>query len=301
MQDLNDLYLFAAVVSHEGFSSAARALQIPKSRLSKRVAHLEAELGVRLLVRSTRTVRVTEVGQAFYDECKAVLASVAAAEALVGERLSEPRGIVRVACPPALARRVLAPVLPGFTARYPEIRVLVHTLNRAVDLLEERFDVALRAGSQLRDPDFTVRVLARGADILVATPDLPHLAEIETPAQLPRLPTLSPFGAEGVQTWRLVGPAALTCEVSVEPRIVCDDFDVILSAACAGQGVALLPEFVCHTALRSGALTRVLPNWATPEVVVHIVFPSRHGLPRALRAFIDYVAAEATGRLWVAE
>ena len=92
MRDLNDLYLFAAVVSHEGFSSAARALQIPKSQLSKRVAHLEAELGVRLLVRSTRTVRVTDVGQAFYDECKGVLASVAAAEALVGEHVSEPRG-----------------------------------------------------------------------------------------------------------------------------------------------------------------------------------------------------------------
>ena len=301
MQDLNDLYLFAAVVSHEGFSSAARALQIPKSRLSKRVAHLEVELGVRLLVRSTRTMRVTDVGQAFYDECKAVLASVAVAEALVGESLSEPRGIVRVACPPALARRVLAPVLPGFTARYPEIRVLVHTLNRPVDLVEERFDVALRAGDQLRDPDFMVRVLARGADILVASPDLPDLAEIERPAQLPRLPTLSPFGAEGVQTWRFVGPAALTYEVSVEPRIVCDDFEVILSAACAGQGVALLPEFVCRTALRRGALTRVLPNWATPEVVVHIVFPSRHGLPRAVRAFIDYVAAEATGQLWVAD
>ena len=297
MQDLNDLYLFAAVVSHEGFSAAARALQIPKSRLSKRVAHLEAELGIRLLERSTRTVRVTDVGQAFYEECKTVLASVSAAEALVGERLSEPRGIVRVACPPALAKRVLAAVLPGFTARYPDIRVLIHTLNRPVDLVEERFDVALRASSQLRDPDLMVRVLARGADILVAAPDLPDLAAITEPALISQLPTLSAFGRDGVQTWRLIGPTDQTEDISIEPRIVCDDFDVILAAACAGQGVALLPEFVCQAALRSGALTRVLPHWATPEVVVHIVFPSRRGLPRAVRALIDYIAAEAPGIL----
>ena len=297
MQDLNDLYLFAAVVSHGGFSAAARALQTPKSRLSKRVSHLEAELGIRLLERSTRMVRLTDAGRAFYDECKTVLASVATAEALVGERLLEPRGIVRVACPPALARRVLAPVLPGFTARYPDIRVLVHTLNRPVDLVEERFDVALRARSQFGNPDLTVRVLGRGADILVAAPDLPNLDGIATPAHLPQVPILSPFGTDAVQTWRLVGPADQTAEVAVEPRIVCDDFDVILQAVCAGQGVALLPEFVCHAALRTGALTRVLPNWATPEILVHLVFPSRQGLPRSVRAFIDHVAAEAVERL----
>lgn len=292
MQDLNDLYLFSAVVSHKGFSAAARALRVPKSRLSKRVARLEEQLGVRLLERSTRTMRVTDVGQAFFEKCEAVLSGVQAAEAVVADTLTEPRGIVRVSCPPALATTLLAGALPGFAARYPLVRVLVSILNRPVDLVEERIDVALRARSNLQtDADLMMRVLWRGTNILVATPEFVAENAPITTNMLSRLPTLSPRDDIGRDTWRLVGPHAETVDIPIVSRIACNDFDVILSAAQAGLGVALLPEYTCGEGLRSGILLRVLPEWAAPEVTVHLVFTARRGLPPAVRAFIDHMAA----------
>ena len=294
VKDLNDLYLFSAVVSHKGFSAAARALRIPKSRLSKRVARLEEQLGVRLLERSTRTIRVTDVGQAFFEKCEAVLSGVEAAEAVVAETLSEPRGIVRVSCPPALAQTLLARALPSFSARYPLVRVLVSAMNRPVDLIEERIDVALRARSNLQaDADLMMRVLWRGRNVLVASPAFLAAQEpIIAATALSRIPTLSPRDDVGRDTWRLIGPGAEIVDVPVEARIACNSFEVILSAVLAGLGVALLPEYVCNEALQSGKLVRVLPGWVAPEVTVHLVFPSRRGLPPAVRALIDHLAGD---------
>jgi len=293
VQDLNDIYLFSAVVTHKGFSAAARALHIPKSRISKRVARLEQILGVRLLERSTRAVRVTDVGQAFFEKCEIVLSGVEAAEATVAEALSEPKGVVRVSCPPALAQTVLARILPSFAARYPLVRIMVSARNRPVDLIEERIDVALRVRSSLHaEPDLMMRVLGRGRDVLVASPEFLAPQNAITVESLSLLPTLSPRDDVRHNIWRLVGPDGEMLEVPIVPRIACNDFEVIRSAACEGLGVALLPEYVCEDALRSGQLERVLPGWAAPELIVHLVFPSRRGLPPAVRAFIDHLAAK---------
>lgn len=293
MQDLNDIHLFTAVVSHKGFSAAARALRIPKSRLSKRVARLEEQLGVRLLERSTRMMRVTDVGQAFFEKCEAVLSGVEAAEAVVAETLSEPRGIVRVSCPPALAQTLLARTLPSFAARYPHVRVLVSVLNRPVDLIEERIDIALRARTDIHtDPDLMMRALWRGQNFLVASPGfIAENGPILTTAMLSKLPTLSARDDAGRDTWRLLGPGGESVEIGIEARIACNNFEVILAAAHAGLGLALMPEYVCKDALSRGDLVRVLSEWAAPESTVHLVFTSRRGLPPAVRAFIDHLAA----------
>ncbi|MBC7770423.1 MAG: LysR family transcriptional regulator [Phycisphaerales bacterium] len=294
MQDLNDLYLFSAVVTHGGFSAAARALDIPKSRLSKRVASLEEELGVRLIERSTRTMRVTDVGQAFFEKCEAVLSGADEAQALVAEALSEPRGVVRVSCPPALTQTILARVLPKFSACYPLVRVLVSARNRPVDLIDERIDVALRARSNLEtEPDMMMRTLGRGQDILVASPSFIAQQGPITVMALSKMPTLSPRDETGRATWRLLGPDDQTVDVPIEIRIACNDFEVIRRAACAGLGVALLPQFVCGASLKSGALTRVLPEWGAPEVTIHLVFTTRRGLPPAVRAFIDHLVEDS--------
>lgn len=294
MQDLNDIFLFSAVVSHKGFSAAARALNIPKSKLSKGVARLELELGVRLLERSTRSTRLTEVGQTFFEKCEAVLSGVEAAEAVVAEVLSEPRGIVRVSCPPALAKTLLARALPSFANRYPLVRLLVSTMNRPVDLYEERIDVALRARSKLQtDPDLMMRVIGRGRNILVASSKFAEAHGPVTVKTLAQLPTLSPRDDVGRDTWQLLGPNDQTIDVPIQARIACNDFEVVLAAAYAGLGVALLPEYICETPLRSGDLVRMLPEWATPEVTVHLVFTTRRGLTPAVRAFIDHLAAQS--------
>lgn len=290
MLDLNDISLFSAVVSNNGFSAASRALRISKSQLSKRVARLEEQLGVRLLERSTRAVRVTDVGQAFFEKCEAVLAGIAAAEAVVEQTLSEPTGEVRIACPPALAKILLARALPSFAARYPAVRVLVSALNRPVNLIEERIDVALRARSNLQsDPDLMMRVLGRSSGFLVASPGF--ATRPITIEDLPKLPGLSLGDRAGPDMWRLVGPDSKEVDIPVLTRIACNDFDVILSAAYAGLGVALLPEYFCVSGLRSGDLVRVLPEWTGPEVTVHLIFTTKRGLRPSVRALVDHLVA----------
>ncbi|HTH67766.1 MAG TPA: LysR family transcriptional regulator, partial [Rhodanobacter sp.] len=144
LQDLNDLYFFAAVVEHGGFSAAGRALGVPKSRLSKRVAQLEERLGVRLLQRTTRRFVVTEVGERFYAHCRAVLEEAQAAQDAVDELRAEPRGMVRLSCPVSLAQTVMAYVLPDFLALYPKMQVRVLSSDRRVDVIGEGYDLAIR-------------------------------------------------------------------------------------------------------------------------------------------------------------
>src|SRR5271165_2791832 len=170
MLDLNDLYFFAGVVKHGGFSPASRALGIPKSRLSKHVARLELRLGVRLIERTTRRFKVTEPGEVLLEQANAVVAGADAAESLMASARSEPRGLVRVSCPPGLARHLEA-VLPGFLESYPLVRVHVTVVNRQVDLIDERIHVAVRVRTRLdRDPLFTIRVLGSVRSVLMASP-----------------------------------------------------------------------------------------------------------------------------------
>jgi len=166
MQDLNDLFFFAEVVAHGGFAAAGRALRQPKSKLSRRVAELEARLGVRLIERSSRRFRVTEVGQAFYERCRSVMTEVAQAEAVVAEAQGEPHGTVRFSCPLGLMDP-MARVLAEFMARHPRVKLHVVAANRRIDLIEERIDVALRVRTAVdADATLTMRTLARSHRIL---------------------------------------------------------------------------------------------------------------------------------------
>lgn len=294
MQDLNDLYLFAAVARHGGFSPASRALGLPKSKLSKHVSRLEQRLGVRLIERSTRRFRVTDLGQEFYEQCQSVVASAEAAEALVARARAEPRGLVRFACPPGVADGVIAAILPPFLKRFPEVRVQMLVSNRAVDLIEERIDLALRVRTRLdSDPGLTMRVLGQSRAVLVATPGF--LAEhggrvdVET---LGGLPTLSMNEQASEDVWRLTDPAGRTIDIKHRPRLTSGSFDVLWRAALDGLGIALLPEQVASEALTAGRLVQLLPEWAAPIGTSHLVFTTRRGLLPAVRALIDHIAAE---------
>jgi DNA-binding transcriptional LysR family regulator len=293
MLDLNDLYFFAGVVKHGGFSPASRALGIAKSRLSKHVARLEQRLGVRLIERTTRRFKVTEPGEILFEQANAVVASADAAESLMASARSEPRGLVRVSCPPGLARHLEA-VLPAFLKSYPLVRVHVTVVNRAVDLIDERIHIAVRVRTRLdTDPLFTVRVLGSVRSVLVASPaftaKLDRELEIE---DLCGVDTLVHSDLGGTDLMHLLGPDGRTVDISHEPRLSFGDFDVLRRLAVDGMGVALLPKDFCKDELESGALVRVLPDWATPEAIVHAVFTTRQGLPPAVRAFLDRLARD---------
>jgi DNA-binding transcriptional LysR family regulator len=294
MLDLNDLSLFAAVVKHEGFSPAARALQLPKSKLSKHVARLEGRLGVRLIERSTRRFRVTETGQEVYQQCQAMLAGAEAAESAALRARAEPSGVVRVACPPDFGYNLMAFILPDFMKRYPAVKVQLNVSNRRVDLIEERVDIALRVREKLdTEPDLTLRILGQSRSLLVASPDF--VARQDGAIDLARLRTLPTLThAEGVlqDRWQLTGPDGHSEEVVHEPILACSDFTILRNAALAGLGVALLPDQVCSDEVEAERLVQLLPDWTTPFGTIHMVFGTRRGLLPAVRALVDHIVAE---------
>ncbi len=292
LPDLNDLFFFAAVVEHGGFSAASRALNVPKSRLSKRVSQLEEGLGVRLLQRTTRKFVVTEAGERFYQHCRAMLEEARAAKEAVDELRSEPRGVVRVSCPVALCQTVMAFLLPDFLSTHPKVQVRLLSSDRRVDLINEGYDVAIRVRDSLdTDALLVARTFGQSTVLPVASPALLEAhGRPQRPEDLAALPALSQHEHEGAHVWTLAGPDGKRARVEVQPRMICGDFAVLLEAAHRGIGVALLPEFVCAPAVARGDLEVLLPDWSVPEGIMHFVYPTRRGLLPAVRALVDFLA-----------
>ncbi|WP_158885020.1 LysR substrate-binding domain-containing protein [Rhodanobacter sp. L36] len=292
LQDLNDLYFFAAVVEHGGFSAAGRALGVPKSRLSKRVAQLEERLGVRLLQRTTRRFVVTDVGERFYAHCRAVLEEAQAAQDAVDELRAEPRGVVRLSCPVSLAQTVLAYLMPEFLALYPKMQVRLLSSDRRVDVIGEGFDLAIRVRTKLdTDANLVVRSFGQARPLLVASPILLNAhGRPTTPDELSGLPALSMREHEGAQIWDLIDAQGAQVNVEMHARLISGDFAVLLESARRGMGVTLLPEFVCASAITRGELEVVLPGWSAPEGMMHFVYPSRRGMLPGVRALVDFLA-----------
>ncbi len=297
MQDLNDMLYFAEVVERGGFAAAGRALGIPKSRLSRRVSDLEAQLGVRLLQRTTRKLSLTEVGESYLRHCQAMREAAQAAADTVAQVQTEPRGTVRVTCPVTLAQTVLAELMPVFLERHPQVRVEMQVTNRVVNLVEEGIDVALRVRANLEDSgSMVVKRLDDARQVLVASPDL--LARRGTPetlAELSRLDSMAMSAADGRSSLRLIGPDGREEVVQLSPRYVADDLLTLKLAAVAGTGMCWLPDYMCQAELNEGRLVRLLPQWSTPRGVVHAVFPSRRGLAPSVRRFLDFLGEKVPG------
>jgi DNA-binding transcriptional LysR family regulator len=290
---LDELYYFAKVVDHGGFAAAGRALGIPKSRLSRHVDALEARLGVRLLQRSTRRFVVTPVGHELHGHALAMLAQADAAFEAAAAATAQPRGVLRVACPVAVASTMLAPVLPAFLAAHPQVRVELEVGNRRVDVLAEGFDAALRVRTQPSGEDgLVMREFAQLSELLVASPDyLARAGTPQRPADLAGRATQAFVGERERPSWHLVGPDGAVEAVAIVPRLSGHDFPLLHTAAVAGQGIALLPESVVRHALAAGTLVRVLPDWQLPQGIFHVVYPHRRGLLPAVRAVIEFLVA----------
>lgn len=298
MYDLNDLYYFALVVEHGGFAPASRALHIPKSKLSRRVALLEAQLGVRLLQRSSRHFSVTDLGDEFYRHCRAMLVEADAAHEAIELRRAEPRGLVRITCPVALVHARVGAILADFMVDCPKVSVLLESTNRRVDVIGEGVDVAIRARPPpLEDSGLALRVLSERSWKMLASPSLiAALGAPAVPADLHRFPTLDMNPSSGVHTWELDGPSHAHSSVRHEPRLVTDDMIALRAAAVRGVGITPLPTMIVSAELKAGTLVRLLPDWSPKSGLVHAVFPSRRGLLPSVRALIDYLATRLATR-----
>lgn len=295
MDDLNDYFYFAAVVSSGGFAAASRTLKIPRSKLSRRVGRLEDSLGARLIERSTRHFRVTEIGQAFYEQCQTILREADRAKSIVTEAQSDPQGIVRMGCPLGLVDISLGAVLPEFLERYPKIKLQIIGSDRRTDLINERIDVEVRAASEPEtQTSLTMRKLDRARRILVASPSLvERMGELGCVDDLGNAPTLAMTTWMSFHTWELVGPGGEKKVVRHQPRLSCRSMTAILDAARAGVGYGLILEHACAADIHSGRLVRVLPEWQTVESQFYLVFTTTKGMPPAVRALIDFLVEKS--------
>lgn len=298
MQDLNDMVYFAEVAERGGFATAGRALGIPKSRLSRRVADLEAQLGVQLLQRSTRSLSLTPAGELFLRHCTAMRDAAQAAADAVAQVQTAPRGTIRVSCPVTLAQGSVGPLVPRFMKLHPAVRVEMMVINRPVDLIEEGVDVALRVRAQIEESaTLAARNFGLSGGILVASPDLLRReGPIRSPHDLERLATVGMSATgDGRAQMRLLGPQGQEHIWHHAPRYVADDLATLKFAVLDGIGASMLPDYMCRKELRNGLLVEVLPGWAPPPGVAHAMYQPRRAMVPAVRLFLDFLAENLDG------
>ena len=288
---------FAEVVEQGGFAAAGRALGVPRSRLSRRVAELEGRLGVRLLQRTTRKLSLTSVGEVYLRHCSAMRDEALLAADAVAEVQVEPRGALRITCPVTLAQSTLGYLMPRYLARYPQVSIDMRVTNRVVDLIEEGVDVAFRVRPTLDDSgSLVIKQLGASSSFLLASPELlQRQGAPMVPEDLKKLDTVSMSAADGRSAWELVGPNGQEYVLHHRPRYVADDLQTLKLAVLAGSGISFLPETLSQAELQAKLLVPVLPGWTIRSGMVHAVFPTRRGQVPAVRSFLDFMGEHMMG------
>jgi DNA-binding transcriptional LysR family regulator len=295
MLDLNDFFLFVQVVDRGGFTAASRTLRTPKSTLSHRIQQLESNLGVRLLNRTSRRFGVTDAGQDFYRHAVAMLREAEQAETAIRHRLSEPTGTIRCTGGVGTMQFAMPEIIADFLVQHPKVNVVVHAIDRPVDIVGENYDVAIRAHSDpLPDSNLVQRTLAPTPWFLFAGSN--YLEANGTPAKPQDLrghPSLFMMRTGVDPVWRLRHTRrANEILIPLTPRLLGDDMIGLQRAAIKGLGIVALPGYVCREAVRSGLLRRVLPNWIAADARITALMPYRQGLLPSVRAFLDHLATE---------
>lgn len=295
--DANDLILFAHIMEAGSFSKAAERTGLPKSTLSRRITALETKLGERLLTRSTRRLAITEFGERILDHAKRLLEETEAASAMALHRQGTPRGVLRVSMPPDFRELDLTPLLLQFAASYPEVRLELDLSPRRVDLLAERFDLAVRAASRLPDDGTLVaRKLCDMPNGLYASPA--YLKRYGIPASPPELLDhvgLRLIGGNGeALPWRLARGNE-TWEGLPNGPLAVNSPSLQRDLAAHGMGIVALDERFAGKMVEQGLLQRVLPEWCLPTVTLWCVTPGRRLIPARTTAFIEMLR-NALGR-----
>lgn len=288
MDRLTAMRVYRRVVELGGFAAASRDLGISKAAASKNMAELEAHLGVRLLERTTRRLRVTAPGEAYYRRCLRILEEIEEADLEAAQQAVAPRGLLRVSAPMSFGLLHLSPLVGGFLAEHPEVEIDLVMNDRVVDLVEEGFDVAIRAGD-LADSSLIARRLAAVERVVCAAPA--YLAARGTPAtpqDLAGHACLVYSLSSSPRDWRFSGEDGLAT-VRVGGRYAVNSSIALRDAVLAGAGIALLPTFVVGPELRAGRLQPLLPGWTAAPQSLYAVHPDRRYVPPKVRAFIDHL------------
>jgi DNA-binding transcriptional LysR family regulator len=297
LADLNDIAVFVRVAQFESFSRAARALGMPVSTVSRKVTALEERLGVTLLQRTTRKLSLTAQGRAYFDQCSEPLSHLYDAERVITETQKKPEGVLRISGPVMLEQESFYAFVSAFLKDYPQIQVDLYFTNAFVDLIAENVDIAIRFG-ELRDSSLVAQRVGRSVRQLVVSADYARNHKLPSrPDELSQHPCVMINARNNEAEWQLVS-GRKTARVHVSGPVAARDFHVVSAFALHGHGIALLPSSYCEPHIASGKLVRVLPDWSSPEIFVHAVYPTRRFMPSKLKAFLDALKAWK-GPLWL--
>jgi len=292
MDRLEDLRLFTMVAEGKSFTKAADRLGLSKSAASRRIGELEARLGARLFNRTTRHISLTQVGEGFYARVVQALEALEEAERSVASQHAAPRGTLKLAAPMSFGFVHLSGAIADFMTIYPEVQVDMDLSDRFVDLVEEGYDLAVRAG-RLKDSSLIARRLCPARNVICASPA--YLARRGTPldpADLQNHDCLIYSNAQNPELWsfRTAPGAEETRSVRIAGRLRANNGDALREAALHGQGLALLPTFIVGDALANGRLLPVLDPWLVQSGAVHAIYPANRHLSPKVRAFVDFLA-----------
>lgn len=291
MDRIECMRAFVATVGANGFAAAARALDVPRSKVSKQIQALEEAIGVQLLQRTTRSLHLTEAGAEYYDACRDVIASLDEAEQRARTGMGEIRGVLRVNAPMSFGLSRLGPLIPRFNELHPNVELQVVLSDQQVDPVKGGFDVTIRIAS-LPDSSMIARSLAPAPRIMVASPDyLAREGTPQTPKDLAHHKCLSYGYLQSGASLQLCNGKE-TQRVTVSGPLHANNGDILAQAAVAGMGIALLPNFIVERAVADGRLVPVLCDWEAPAITVNAVYPSSRRVPMKTRAFIDFLVAE---------
>ncbi|CAI8801693.1 LysR substrate-binding domain-containing protein [Pseudomonas chlororaphis] len=291
MDRIECMRAFVVTVDANGFAAAARAMDVPRSKVSKQIQALEEAIGVQLLHRTTRSLHLTEAGAEYYESAREVLAAVDEAEQRARDGIGELRGVLRVNAPMSFGLRRLGPLVPLFHEQHPNIELQLVLSDQQVDPVRGGFDVTIRIAS-LADSSMVAKLLAPAPRIMVASPDyLKRAGTPQTPRDLTTHQCLN-YGylQSGVSLQLSNGKD--TQRVHVTGPLHANNGDLLAQAAEAGMGIALLPDFIVADALAAGRLVPVLCEWQAPPISIHAVYPSARRVPQKTRAFIEFLMAQ---------
>ena len=302
MDRIQAMQVFATVVDAGGFTKAAQQMQLPRATVSSAVQQLEAQLGVRLLHRTTRRVQLTLDGSGFYERCQQLLADFEEIEALFSQQGASPRGKLRIDVPGPIGRQVLAPALPDFFRQYPDIQLELGVTDRPVDLIQEGVDCVIRVG-QLGESRLVARRVGMLAQGNYASPGyLESFGEPCSPDDLARHQAVnyaSPSSGK-VFAWEWQRDGARQ-ERALSARISVNQVETYLACALAGLGLIQLPRYDAAPHVAAGRLVEVLAGWPPPAMPVSVLYPHRRHLSRRVQVFVEWASALLRERLGLAD
>jgi DNA-binding transcriptional LysR family regulator len=295
MDRFTGMAVFVKVVESSSFAAAARHFRLSPAMVSRHVHALEEQLGAQLLNRTTRRVSPTEVGQAYYQRVRQILADIEEADRLASDLQATPRGLLRITSSQSFGIRHLAPAIADYLALCPDVQMDVTLNDRYLEIIEEGFDLAIRIG-HLESSSLIARRLAPIRMALCAAPGyVARHGTPQTPADLAQHNCLIYAYAESQREWRFVDSAGKEHAIDVSGRLRANNGDVLRIAALQGQGVALGPTFILGEDIRAGTLVRLLPDYTPPEVGLYAVYPPSRHLSVKVRSFVDFLVTRLGG------